>query len=202
MTLSTPIPLRPTDLDRLRADHPDVRVIDVRTPGEFAARHIPRSYNVPLPDLAEHRAELTSADAGAVVVVCESGRRAGAAEAQLRAAGLTGVHVLAGGVAAWETDGLPLARLEREGRPWSLERQVRLAAGALVAVTVAASVVWPPARYLAGAVGAGLVIAAVTDTCAMGLALARLPYNRRRSGLGCDLPAVVSHITDPTEAPS
>ena len=68
-------PSRPIDLHRLRSEHPDVRVIDVRTPGEFAGRHIPGSYNVPLPDLAEHRAELTSPDAGPVVLVCESGGR-------------------------------------------------------------------------------------------------------------------------------
>jgi rhodanese-related sulfurtransferase len=201
MTPTTPV--HPGDLSRWRTEHPDLRVVDVRTPGEFAARHIPGSYNVPLPDLAEHRDELTRSDhAGTpVVLVCESGRRAGMAESQLAAAGLPGVHVLDGGVAAWERAGLPVARAGTGDAPWALERQVRLAAGGVVAASVAASVVWPPAAVLAGAVGAGLVVAALTDSCALGALLARLPYNRRRVD-GCDLPGVVAQLTRPEEVTS
>jgi rhodanese-related sulfurtransferase len=200
--MPTTTPILPPDLDRLRADHPDLRVVDVRTPGEFAVRHIPGSYNVPLPDLGEHRAELLAAGAGRhspVVLVCESGRRAGLAEAELVGAGLPGVHVLDGGIAAWERTGRPVNRTATDGAPWPLERQVRLVAGALVATSVAASVVWPPAALLAAAVGTGLVVAAATDSCAMGLALSRLPYNRRRRD-ACDLPGVVARLTDPEEA--
>jgi rhodanese-related sulfurtransferase len=190
--VAVPAPVRPADLTRLRAEHPDIRILDVRTPGEFAVRHIPGSYNVPLHDLAEHRDELASAT-GPVVVVCESGRRAEQAEGRLAGAGLPSVHVLDGGVAAWEAAGHPLVRPEPGGAPWALERQVRLVAGGIVAAAVAASVVWPPARFVAGAIGAGLVVAALTDTCAMGMVLARLPWNRR-SGT-CDLPTVVAPLT-------
>ncbi|QRN81408.1 MAG: sulfurtransferase, partial [Nocardiopsis sp. BM-2018] len=42
---------------------------------------------------------------------------------------------------------------------------------------------WPPMVAVAGFVGAGLAFAAVTDTCAMGMALARLPYNQPRNDL-------------------
>lgn len=190
-------PVLPPDLDRLRADHPDLRVVDVRTPGEFAVRHIPGSYNVPLPDLAEHRAELTSSGASApVVLVCETGRRAGQAEVELARAGLSGVHVLDGGVAGWERSGRPVTRAAGDGAPWALERQVRLVAGALVAGSVVLGAAWPPALVLAGAVGAGLVVAAATDTCAMGALLARLPYNRR-PGDACDMTGVVTRLTGP-----
>jgi hypothetical protein len=51
-------------------------------------------------------------------------------------------------------------------------------------------------RFIAGALGAGLVAAALTDTCAMGNLLARLPFNRRR-GDACDLPSLVDTITSP-----
>jgi rhodanese-related sulfurtransferase len=167
------------DLDRLRRDHPHVRVIDVRSPSEFSVRHIPGSRNVPLADIAEHLAELTAPDVGPVVLVCETGGRARTAQRRLAAAGLPSVHVLTGGAAGWEASGRALVRAAAGRAPWALERQVRLVAGGIVAAAVAASVVWPPARFLAGAVGAGLVIAALTDTCAMGAALARLPYNTR-----------------------
>lgn len=190
--------LAPQDLERLRADHPDLRVIDVRTPGEFAVRHLPGSANVPLPDLRDHRSALTSAEAGPVVLVCESGARAGTAERQLADAGLTHVHVLDGGVAAWERSGRALVRPDAAGAPWALERQVRLVAGGIVATSTLASLFWPPARVVAGAVGTGLVVAAVTNTCAMGTALGRLPYNRS-SRPACDLPSAATAITRSSE---
>jgi rhodanese-related sulfurtransferase len=188
----------PADLEHLRREHPELRMIDVRTPGEFASGHIAGSYNVPLPDLAEHRQELTTTGAGPVVLICRSGRRADTASAQLHASGLDDVHVLAGGVLAWEASGGPLIQLT-ESAAWTIERQVRFVAGAVVATSTAASIWWAPARYLAGALGLGLVVAALTDTCAMGNLLARLPFNRRRAEQ-CDLPSLVSTITSPDEA--
>lgn len=196
-----PVPLRPADVVRLRAEHPDVRVIDVRTPAEFAARHIPGSYNVPLPDLVEHRAEIR-ATSGPVVLVCQSGRRAEQAETKLAEVGLSGVHVLDGGLQAWEAAEQSIARIELGSLPWTLERQVRLVAGGIVATAIAVSVVWSPVRYLAGAIGAGLVGAALTDSCLMGNLLARLPYNRSGGAAGCDMPTVVAQLTDRPEVPS
>jgi hypothetical protein len=62
----------------------------------------------------------------------------------------------------------------------SLERQVRIAAGALVLTGVLlGAFVHPYWLGLAGFVGAGLVFAGVTDTCGMGLLLARMPWNSR-----------------------
>src|SRR5690606_32332665 len=96
--------------------------------------------------------------------------------------------------------GRPVERSESTDGPWALERQVRLVAGGIVATAVAASLVWGPARFVAGAVGLGLVGAAVTNTCTMGLVLSRLPYNRR--GPACDLPTIASALTDSSEVRS
>ena len=61
----------------------------------------------------------------------------------------------------------------------SLERQVRIAAGSLVLVGVLGGTLMHPYFYgLSGFVGAGLVFAGVTDTCAMGMMLARMPWNK------------------------
>jgi rhodanese-related sulfurtransferase len=46
-------------------------------------------------------------------------------------------------------------------------------------------------QFLAAAIGAGLAIAALTNTCAMGMLLAKLPYNRGASG---DLDSVVDRL--------
>ena len=68
-------------------------------------------------------------------------------------------------------------------RVWSLERQVRFAAGAGVLVGVGlAWMVHPWFIALAALIGAGLVFSAVTDTCGMALVLARMPWNQRPKG--------------------
>lgn len=167
------------------------RVLDVRTPAEFETGHIPGSYNVPLDNLREHRGELRRHLDADVVLVCLSGSRAERAEKALAEVGLRGLRVLDGGMVAWQSAGGPVI----EGRrTWGLERQVRLVAGGIVAASIVASTVAPRLKWLAGAVGAGLVTAAVTDTCAMGMALSKMPWNRRAAS--CDLDQVVKALSD------
>ena len=176
-------------LQAMLADGRDVRLLDVRTPGEFETAHIPGSYNVPLDQLGEHRDEIRRLTTD-VVVVCQSGGRATQAERRLAEAGMANVHVLSGGMNAWAQAG---AEVKRGSERWSLERQVRLVAGLIVALSILASVWLPAARWVAGAIGAGLTFAALTNTCAMGSLLARLPYNTRTSS--CDTDEMVRQLT-------
>jgi rhodanese-related sulfurtransferase len=151
------------------------RVLDVRTPGEFESAHIPGSYLVPLDTLREHREELTRHLDEDVVLVCRTGGRATQAEEALATAGLPNLRVLDGGISAWQSAGGDV----RRGRErWDLERQVRLVAGSIVLASGLGSVVAPRLKWLATAIGAGLTGAALTNTCAMGMALSKLPYNR------------------------
>ena len=114
-----------------------------------------------------------------ILLICQSGARASRCQQTLSSAGLDGTLVLDGGIGAWLAVGHPVVR----GRArWALDRQVRLAAGLLVASAVAVSIWWPPTRYLAGLIGVGLAAAAATNTCALGMLLSRLPYNQRVSG--------------------
>ena len=166
------------------------RLLDVRTPAEFGTAHIPGSYNVPLDLLKEHRDELRRHLDDDVVLVCRSGNRAGQAEALLAAAGMPNLHVLDGGVTAWEKVGAPLRRGTEK---WALERQVRLVAGGLVLTGIVTSIFFPKAKWLSGAIGGGLVGAAVTDSCLMGQLLSKLPYNRDAS---CDLQSVLRELQD------
>ncbi|NRQ34687.1 DUF2892 domain-containing protein [Nonomuraea sp. NN258] len=109
------------------------------------------------------------------MLVCRSGVRARDAQRLAAAAGLSGVSVLDGGLTAWESHGAPVTR----GRgAWAMERQVRLVAGGIVLAGVAGSLAWEPLKWVSGAIGAGLVFAALTDTCAMSRALSLLPWNR------------------------
>lgn len=63
-----------------------------------------------------------------------------------------------------------------------MDRQVRLVAGSLVLAGILASLRWPKARFLSGAVGGGLTFAALSNTCAMSKVLLKLPYNTTSRG--------------------
>ncbi|GAA2372684.1 rhodanese-like domain-containing protein [Dactylosporangium salmoneum] len=176
------------DLRHLMESGGTPRLIDVRTPGEFETAHIPSSCNIPLDLLREHGNELRAHLDEEVVLVCRSGQRASQADQVLAAAGLPNLRVLDGGTSAWQAAGGPVCR----GRVrWDLERQVRLVAGSIVLVAVVLSVVAPPVKWIAGLIGAGLTIAALSGTCAMGMLLAKLPYNR---GPRTDLDSVIASL--------
>ena len=165
-----------TDLrDRLDG----VTIVDVRTPGEFEAVHVPLAQNRPLDDLDEHVDELRSLveESQEIVLVCRAGSRAHQAQEKLSAAGLPDLPILEGGMLAWQQAGGPVVQ---DVIRWDLERQVRLAVGLIVVASIALSLVFPPARFVAGAVGLGLIFAAATNTCMLGMILSRLPYNRPR----------------------
>lgn len=173
--------------ERLGSSAPP-RVLDVRTPGEFETAHIAGAYNVPLDLLREHRDEIIKHLDDEVVLVCRSGQRAAQAEESLRNAGLANVHILDGGIVAWESAGFAVNR----GTPrWDLERQVRLVAGSIVLTSILGSVAAPKLKWLAAGVGGGLTYAALSNTCAMGMLLSKLPYNR---GATCDAPTVVTQL--------
>ena len=183
--------LQPAELGALLRKHATIRLLDVRTPGEFGSLHIRGSYNVPLDTLGEHGREIGENVTDPVVLVCQSGRRARQAEEALKVTGLRSLHVLDGGVAAWLAAGLPVVR--GRGRI-SLERQVRIVAGALAATGGLLSLLVSPwMALLSVAIGSGLVFAGLTDTCAMGMMLAKLPYNRPAS---CDVEAMVRALAD------
>lgn len=167
----------------LRERLEEVELVDVRTPGEFENVRLPAARNHPLDRLEDHLDELRelSDEDRPLVLICQSGARAEQAREQLVAAGIPDVTVLDGGVNGWRSaDG----ELVEDADRWELERQVRLVAGGIVATSIGASVVKPEARYVAGAVGVGLVVAAVTNTCAMGMLLSKLPHNRPKGTPG------------------
>jgi rhodanese-related sulfurtransferase len=181
-----PQTITPQELAQLRkASGQHVVLIDVRTPVEFREVHVDFAHNVPLDrlDPAAIRAE-RSGSAEPLFVICRSGSRGRQACEQLAATGLNVVNV-EGGTAAWDAAGLPVVRGQRA---ISLERQVRIAAGFLVLLgAVLALTVHPYFIGLSAFIGAGLMFAGITDTCGMGMILARMPWNQvdKASGETC-----------------
>ncbi len=155
-----------------------VDLIDVRTPAEFRECHVAAARNVPLDQM--DAAALLQARNGSstepLYVICQSGKRGQQACEKLRKAGCTNVVNVEGGTLAWIACGLPVVRGKKT---ISLERQVRIAAGSLVCLGVLLGGLIHPAFFaLSVFVGAGLVYSGITDTCGMGLLLARMPWNR------------------------
>jgi rhodanese-related sulfurtransferase len=165
--------LRPEELKAL-LDGGECELVDVREAVEWANGRVGGARHVALGDLAARCGEIGRN--GVVVVMCQSGKRSRQAAALLRERGIANVQELEGGFTAWETAGFETERDERA--PWRLERQVRLAAGLLVLGGLSLSLLWPGAIALSWFVGAGLVFAALTDWCGMGMLLSKAPWNR------------------------
>ena len=197
MSLSAAPLLTPDELAQFLTEHPEARLLDVRTPGEFESQHIAGAYNVPLDLLGEHGHEIRARVADPVILICRSGQRARKAEDALAATGMRNLHILDGGMTAWVAAGRPV----RQRTPrMSLERQVRIAAGGLAATGgLLALLANPLFAAIPAFIGSGLVFAGFTDTCAMGMLLAKLPYNR---GAGCDVAGIVRALSNGTESPA
>jgi rhodanese-related sulfurtransferase len=168
----------PQQVEQLRQQGKAFELIDVRTPAEFRALHAESAKNYPLDTL--HGSTLRElADRAAnhtVYLICQKGSRGKTACEQLRASGAENIANIEGGTLAWEAAGLPVVRGKQT---MSLERQVRIVAGSLVVVGSAlAWFVHPAFVGLSAFVGAGLVFAGITDTCGMGMLLAKMPWNR------------------------
>jgi len=85
--------------DARRLVQAGARLIDVRTPGEFAAGHLPGAFNLPLQELPGRLGELGAKDAP-LVLYCRSGARSASAARSLRTAGFAAVRNL-GGMGRW-----------------------------------------------------------------------------------------------------
>ncbi|MFC9481712.1 rhodanese-like domain-containing protein [Streptomyces griseus] len=161
----------------------ELTVIDVRTPGEYAAGHLPGALNIPLDHIQRALSDIRdAAHRKDVLVVCASGARSGNACKILAENGIT-TSTLSGGTGAWAAGGQELHRPQGSARTvWGMERQVRLTAGALVLLGLLLGVLIHPAfQILSAGIAGGLVFSALTNTCGMAAILAKLPYNRPRA---------------------
>lgn len=172
--------ISPHQLFDLQKTNPAVALLDVRTPAEHAEVHVPGVHLVPLDrlDAAGLASDPVFKKDTPIYLLCKGGGRATQAAEKLEKSGFTQCCVVEGGTQAWADAGLPV---ERSGRKIiSLERQVRIAAGALVLTGVILGTWVHPGFYgLSAFVGAGLVFAGLTDWCGMGLLLGRMPWNQR-----------------------
>lgn len=153
----------------------ECQVIDVREFSEFNSERIADAQLMPLSNFEKHADEIDHTKP--VYLMCRSGNRAKNAAEKLAAKGFTDIHVVEGGMVAWAGADLPVVK--GESKVWSLERQVRFTAGLFVLTGVLLSLFVSPYLLLLSAfVGAGLMFSALTDTCGMGMILAKMPWNK------------------------
>lgn len=153
-----------------------VQLIDVREAIEYREEHLMGAELIPLsqfnPESINHHPGKN------IVIYCRSGNRSSQAVQKLANLGCNHVFNLEGGLPAWKAAGYPTKI--HDNPPISLMRQVQIVAGSLVVTgTVLGVLVSPWFLILSGFVGSGLVFAGISNTCALGMLLAKLPYNQR-----------------------
>lgn len=170
--------ITPVELEALHQQGETIDLIDVRTPVEFREVHAEYARNIPLDvfDPEEVMSNRNGSSGRPLYVICRSGSRASTACQKLVSCGHENIVNVEGGTQAWEAAGLPV---KRGKKTMSLERQVRIAAGFLVVAAVVLGFTVHPAFFaLSGIVGAGLMFAGITDSCVMGMLMAKMPWNQ------------------------
>ncbi len=151
-------------------------LVDVRSASEFNSLHAQPAVHIPLEDLTSSAA-LQQFRNKKILCICQSGMRGKKAVDALTGQGLRDVVNVEGGTLAWNSANLPVVQGKQS---ISIERQVRICAGALVVLGCLAGLLL--STYLFAIplfVGAGLVFAGVTDTCGMAIILGRCPWNSK-----------------------
>lgn len=92
-------------VERLAQGNESVLLIDVRSPQEFAAGHVPGAINIPHTEIGSHLEQLHGAQDRDIVLYCESGRRAGMATQTLQANGFDRLLHLEGYMQQWRERG-------------------------------------------------------------------------------------------------
>lgn len=163
----------------------NLMLIDVRSPMEYQTQHVKESFNIPLDNISPENVESLLAKHNfvndeCVYLICKSGKRSILARQKLKASARSFVCV-DGGVDEMRNDKI-IQFKKGSSRVISLERQVRIATGALTLTGVLLGAFVHPAAYsLAAFVGAGLMVAGITDWCGMGLLIAKMPWNKVQS---------------------
>ena len=151
-------------------------LLDVRTPIEYEEFHVPIAVNLPLDNISKAEVEKL-AQGRPVIAICKAGGRSRKACEILINSGFSDIATVDVGSDAWKNSGFPIK--ESGNCVMSLERQVRIAAGIIILSGILLGYSFNNLFYLLSAsAGLGLIISGVTNSCCMGLILAKMPWNK------------------------
>lgn len=97
-------------LKRIEQKDPSMVILDVRTPEEFAAGHIPGAINIPYTHLPVRVSEVADAADKDIVLYCAVGVRAEQGAERLRENGFSKLLHLDGDMKAWQAQKRPLEK--------------------------------------------------------------------------------------------
>lgn len=153
----------------------DILLVDVREPVEYAEEHIAGAKLLPSSSFDPNQYQPKPNQK--IVLYCKSSNRSGQVARKLLDLGFSNVSHLKGGLPTWKSAGYAVEK--NKNAPISLFRQVQIVAGFFVFTgTLLGAFVSPWFLLLSGFVGCGLMFAGITNTCALGMLLAKLPYNQ------------------------
>ena len=152
-------------------------LVDIRSPDEYAREHIAGARHLPLEQLSA--GALPPAGAAAIIFHCRAGSRTQLNAALLeRCSNNCEAYLLEGGLEGWKRAGLPV--VADASQPLELQRQVQIAAGAMIVLGTTLGVALSPwFLALTGFVGAGLLFAGISGYCGLAQLLMKAPWNRR-----------------------
>jgi rhodanese-related sulfurtransferase len=85
-------------------------VIDLRPSADFTNGHLPAARHIELAELQAKIGQIAKNKATPVLLVCQTGAQSSKASRIVEAAGYTDVHVLQGGLSAWQQAGMPVVK--------------------------------------------------------------------------------------------
>ncbi len=85
-------------------------VIDLRAAAEFAKGHLPSARNIEQTELQAKIGQIAKNKSNPVVLVCQTGQQSQRASRTVTEAGYAEVHILEGGVDAWQKAGMPVVK--------------------------------------------------------------------------------------------
>jgi rhodanese-related sulfurtransferase len=149
------------------------RLIDVRTPREFAGERLPDAENVPLDRIVGEAGRWDRSES--LILVCAHGVRSQDAAKRLEQLGFSRVHSLEGGLHACKRAGLEVIT---DRKPIPLVRQALIVAGSMVLLgLLLARFVSPWFLLLDLMLGCGMVFAGTTGLCPMAWLVSKMPWN-------------------------
>ncbi|MDC0528634.1 rhodanese-like domain-containing protein [Gammaproteobacteria bacterium] len=99
--------ITPQDLVSL-TNQDAAKLIDLRSPNEFADGHITGSINIPYADIEDRLHEIKLQEGKSLVLICDSGSQSANTGEVLNKSGYQNTVILSGGIGAWKLDNLPL----------------------------------------------------------------------------------------------
>ena len=146
-------------------------LVDIRGADEYARESIDGARNILPEQLQAQQFD------GVTIFHCRSGYRTQTNAEALQASCSGEAYILEGGIEAWKKAGLPVKRNARA--PLEMQRQVQITAGSLILLGFILGRWIPGFYWLTAFVGAGLVFAGISGTCAMAQILGKMPWNKQ-----------------------